>query len=204
MNKDVLNSILKEYDQKKLNAELDLEKRKSELYNSIPRLQEIETELNTYAINKAKSILINNSSLDDLQEKINTLKNERNKILSKHNLKNDYLTPNYSCKLCKDTGYITHINKETEMCKCLKQRILNLSYDNSNLSNASIENFDKFNDSLFSDKVDTSKYKFNISPKKNIKNIKEKCQEFIENFDNPNTNNLLFTGNTGLRKNFYV
>lgn len=204
MNKNILSSILKEYDQKKLNAELDLEKRKAKLYDSIPRLQEIETELNTYAINKAKSMLINNSSLDDLQEKIITLKRERSKILSKHNLKDDYLTPNYSCKLCKDTGYITHLNKETEMCKCLKQKILNLSYDNSNLSNASIENFDKFNDSLFSDKVDASKYKFNISPKENIKNIKNKCQEFIENFDDPNANNLLFTGNTGLRKNIYV
>ena len=33
----------------------------------------------------------------------------------------------------------------------------------------------------------------------NISNIKKKCMEFVENFDNPNQKNLLFTGNTGLR-----
>ena len=31
------------------------------------------------------------------------------------------------------------------------------------------------------------------------KYIKEKCIEFVEDFDNPNSKNLLFTGNTGLR-----
>ena len=32
--------------------------------------------------------------------------------------------------------------------------------------------------------------------------IKSKCIEFVENFDNPETRNLLFTGNTGLGKTF--
>ena len=51
----------------------------------------------------------------------------------------------------------------------------------------------------FSDEIDVAKYKLNISPKKNMENIKNKCIDFIKNFDNPNTKNLLFTGNTGLR-----
>ena len=36
----------------------------------------------------------------------------------------------------------------------------------------------------------------------NLKNIKENCISFIENFDNPDCKNLLFTGNTGLGKTF--
>ena len=47
-----------------------------------------------------------------------------------------------------------------------------------------------------------SKYKFNISPRTNILNIKKKCIEFIENFDDPKQKNLLFVGNTGLGKTF--
>ena len=38
MSNTTLNSLLKEYEQKKLNAELDLEKRKQNLYKLIPRL----------------------------------------------------------------------------------------------------------------------------------------------------------------------
>ncbi|MBD8924172.1 hypothetical protein EGR52_12395 [bacterium] len=55
------------------------------------------------------------------------------------------------------------------------------------------------NELIFSDEVDFAKYKFNISPRKNITNIKNKCIEFIENFENPDYKNLLFVGSTGLR-----
>ena len=46
MSNEVLNSLLKEYEQKKLNAELDLDRRKQNLYKLIPRLEEIDNELN--------------------------------------------------------------------------------------------------------------------------------------------------------------
>ena len=76
--------------------------------------------------------------------------------------------------------------------------------NNSNISNLNKENFEKFNPLMYSDEVDVAKYKFNISPRNNILKIKEKSIEFINNFDNENYKNLLFTGNAGLRKNIYV
>ena len=57
MSNEILNSLLKEYQQKKLKAELDLEKRKENLYQSVPRLKQIEEELNYSAITTAKNIL---------------------------------------------------------------------------------------------------------------------------------------------------
>ena len=91
---------------------------------------------------------------------------------------------------------------KTELCNCLKQKLLNISYNKSNMSNLDKENFNTFNENLFSDEVDISKYKLNISPRRNIINIKEKCIEFVENFSNLEQKNLLFTGNTGLGKTF--
>jgi len=90
------------------------------------------------------------------------------------------------------------------MCNCLKQKLLDISFNNSNISNLNKENFEKFNPLMYSDEVDVAKYKFNISPRNNILKIKEKSIEFINNFDNENYKNLLFTGNAGLRKNIYV
>lgn len=200
MSNEVLNSLLKEYEQKKLKAELDAEKRKEELYLKIPRLQQIEDELNNFAISTARNILFNNnSSLNDLNNKVELLKHEKSCILQNNNLSVDYLKPFYECFACNDTGYTTKNNYKTEMCSCLKQKLLDISFNKSNMSNLDKENFDTFNENLFSDEVDLSKYCFNISPRENIKNIKNKCIEFVENFDNPNTKNLLFTGNTGLR-----
>lgn len=200
MSNEILDSLLKDYEQKKLNAELDLEKRKEKLYIEVPRLQKIEDDLNKFAIMTAKSILKDSTfSINELKIKMNNLKLEKSEILNELNLPSDYLQPNYDCKICNDTGYIKTNNYKTQMCNCLKQKLLNYSFNKSNMYNLSKENFGNFNENIFSDDVDLSKYKFNISPRKNIINIKNKCMDFIENFDNINQKNLLFTGGTGLR-----
>lgn len=203
MSSDLLTNLLSEYEQKKLKAELDLEKRKEILYNKIPRLQEIETELNTFAINTAKNILKGSSvSLEDLNKKVDELKKEKEQILLENHLDNNYLEPTYSCNTCKDTGYIYVDGKGFTLCHCLKQKLLDISYNKSNISNLDKENFDTFNPNIFSDEINTEKYKINLSPRNNILAIKQKSIEFVNNFDDPNYKNLLFTGNTGLGKTF--
>ena len=207
MANEILISLLKEYEQKKLREEIDAEKRKEQLYKKIPRLEKLENEINSCAISTSKDILnkkLNTSthSLVSFSEKINSLKKEKEEILKKNNIDIEYLKPNYECSLCKDTGYIQKDDYRTEMCSCLKQKLLDISFNKSNMSNLDKENFSTFNENLFSDEVNPNKYKFAISPKQNIKNIKEKSIEFVKNFDDPNSKNLLFTGNTGLGKTF--
>lgn len=203
MTNDILNSLLRDYERKKLNAELDLERRKDLIYKLIPRLLEIDTELNSLGIQSAKSILFSPEKkdfyLNDLNKKIKDLKDEKEFILIKNGYSKDYFEPFYECKLCNDTGFVTDENFKTSMCSCLKQKLLNISFNKSNMYNLKKENFETFNDLFFSDEVDLSKYKFNISPRKNIQNIKAKSIEFVKNFDNPDCKNLLFTGATGLR-----
>ena len=202
MANEALNSLLKEYEQKKLNAELDLEERKKNLYKLIPRLEQIDAELSTLGISTAKSILNNTSdsnSVNNLKLKIANLKKEKEAILLQNGYSLDYLKPFYECKICNDTGYVLDNNYKTTMCNCLKQKLLNISFNKSNIYNIKKENFNNFNELIFSDEVDFAKYKFNISPRKNITNIKNKCIEFIENFENPDYKNLLFVGSTGLR-----
>lgn len=117
MSNEVLNSLLKEYEQKKIKAELDLEKRKENLYSLEPKLKQIEDDLNSFAILTAKSILKNGTgSLLELQEKSKILKKEKEEILKLHDLDMDYLKPFYSCTLCNDTGYIADDNHKTQMC----------------------------------------------------------------------------------------
>ena len=202
MSNEVLNSLLKEYEQKKLNSELDLEKRKQNLYKLIPRLEEIDDELNKFAITTAKNILNNSSdsyTVENLKQRISDLKREKELILLQNNYTLDYLKPFYECKNCKDTGFILDNNYKTIMCNCLKQKLLDISFNKSNMSNLKKENFNNFNELIFSDEVDLAKYRFNISPRKNISNIKNKCIEFVNNFENPDFKNLLFVGSTGLR-----
>ena len=164
-----LDFLLVEYEQKKRNAENDLDIRKKELYKKNPRLEEIENEINKISINKAKSILINKLS-DNLSKKFDedliNLKKEKEAILEKEKIDESFFKPKYECEKCKDTGYITSLNKKSEMCSCLKQRLINISYNKSNLSNLQKENFKNFNANIFSNQKDVEKYKMNISPLK--------------------------------------
>lgn len=199
MSNEILNTLLKEYEQKRNHAEINALKRKEKLYKEFPRLQEIEDELNLFAITTARNILNKkDSSTEELHKKIISLKNEKNYILLTANISEEFLKPYYECKICNDSGYISK-NYKTHMCSCLKQKLLNISYNKSNISNLHKENFDNFNEFIYSDDVDLAKYKFNISPRKNMVNIKNKCINFINNFDNPEYKNLFFTGHTGLR-----
>ena len=103
--------------------------------------------------------------------------------------------------MCKDTGYVVR-DGITTMCTCFKQRIYDIAYNKSNIGNLERENFSTFNIRVFSDKPNKELYKSEITPRQNMNIIKEKAEDFINNFDDINEKNLLFTGPTGLGKTF--
>ena len=203
MNNSILNDLLKQYEKTRLNNMHDLENRKKELYLSNPKLQEIDEKLSSLSINTAKSILQNNSaeSLSTLKENISKLKQEKEKLLKSLGLSLEYLEPFYNCNLCKDTGYILN-NGKTSMCSCLKQKIYNIEYNQKNENTIKNQTFDNFNINLFSNEVNEKKYNSKISPRENITDIKNAAINFINNFDDENTKNLIFSGGTGLGKTF--
>ena len=66
MTNEVLKSLLKDYEQKRIKAEMEAVSRKERIYEKIPRLSQIEDELNNYAIKTSKNIL--NGSEYSLEE----------------------------------------------------------------------------------------------------------------------------------------
>lgn len=201
LNNQDLKQLLKEYEQKRELAQRNYENKIDNLYATNPKLSKIVNEINKTSINLSKSILLNNTEqITFLQKKIDELKNNKNKLLKDLNISDSFFSPEYECKKCNDTGYL--INDSNIMCSCLKQKLINLQYNKSNIYNLEKDSFENFNDNLLSDKPDENKYNSNISPRDNINNIKNLAIRFIENFDDPNEKNLLFTGNTGLGKTF--
>ena len=196
-----LENLLSEYEQKRRKAQMDAELKISKLYEQFPNLEKIDDQINKYAISKTKSILKGNDNTLEYDNLIEGLKNKKTEFLKKNNINIDLFKPDYECKICNDTGYIQENNKSI-MCHCLKQRLLNLSYNKSNLSDIKNQNFDNFNLNLFSDEINLKKYKIKCSPRQNIINIKNACKNFIDNFENLDEKNLFFCGNTGLGKTY--
>lgn len=206
MDNSLLKQVLKEYDEKRNKAIQEAEKRKKDLMSVNPRLQEIDQELTQNSIQATKAILISDSKekaslLANLKKKNNSLIKEKNDFIKNLSKENNYLNPHFECKQCKDTGYVQKDGKMT-MCSCLKQRIFDIAYNKSNMGNLERENFSNFNIRIFSDKPDKALYKSDLSPRENMQIIREKVKSFVENFDDPEEKNLIFTGNTGVGKTF--
>ena len=202
MSNSNLKILLTEYDKKRLQAELALENKLHSFYLKNPDVSNINDKINRISIEISKTILLNKNSdkLKSLNLELENLKKEKQKLLNKLNVNEEFFKPDYSCNLCNDTGYL--IDNNSVMCSCLKQKLLDVQYNKSNISSLETENFNNFNISLFSNEVDEKKYNANISPKENLEKIKNIALNFIENFDEPQEKNLLFTGNTGLGKTY--
>ena len=204
MNNSNLKLLLKEYEQKRLSAHIDLDKRKQKLYASCPRLEEIESEINQFAFGTAKTILTSSSTtnpLSELQDKICLLNEEKKTLLMKLHISDSFFLPNYECSLCEDTGYIQS-SYGSSLCNCIKQKLFDLDYNKANIGNLKQDTFNSFDFSLYSDEINEEKYHSKSSPKENVKTIVSICHSFINNFDSSFEKNLLFTGNTGLGKTF--
>lgn len=191
------SDILKEYELiREKNKEI-LEQKKLELYNKLPRLKEIESEMVKLSIDITRAILNKSQNSDVLLEQLKKrqidLKIEKAEILSSHKYPVDYLELKYQCKHCKDTGFV-----DGAKCSCLTRKEIERLYQQSNLGeNIKNENFDQFRLDYYSDEKGEDGY----SPRSNMKDIYMKCIKFVQNFDKHNVN-LLFIGNPGLGKTF--
>ncbi len=205
MKKNLYTILKNEYDKKQRLAYDNLTERRNTLYNNVPRLMEIDDEINKLGLKYNKMILLSENSylqaVDELTKNIDSLKKERENILVGMGYSNDYLEAVYECSLCKDMGYIEGAHG-FESCTCFKQQFIALSFEKSNLKLTENENFENFDESLFPDDVDEEKYGIKKSPRNHILGIKEKCLKFIENFSDPDEKNLYFCGPTGIGKTF--
>lgn len=192
----IYREIMREYDALRTQKAAVLRERKDSLYADYPRLEEIERESALLGASVARQVLQNpkepEAALRSLQENQKRLQEERREILQKIGVPESWLEPEYSCALCKDTGYLDHTP-----CACLKRRLMDRIYDQSNVRDViQTENFDTFDIRLFRDAVDP---KEGISPKENAQKNLRKAMAFAENFSGEN---LLLYGGAGRGKTF--
>lgn len=192
--------ILLEYEKIRDRAQEKLEHRKTKVYNMIPKLKSIDDEINHTGVLIAKAVLTNPENyekvLSDIHRKMEQLKQEKAFLLTENNIPINYLELQYTCPICKDTGFIENGGK----CSCFKQKLIDRAYAMSNMAQVlEKENFHFFNINLFSDDPFEDK---ELTPRQNMLHILNVCEGFVINFDGDTNENLLFYGTTGLGKTF--
>ena len=196
LKNDQYNKILREYEERRFKNKHELDNRVQEAYQAIPKLKELEDEMISLSAQSGRQALFGDeSALDELKEKSLLLEDRQRQLLIDNGYPEDYLSMEYNCDKCKDTGLI-----DNEKCNCFKQAIADLIYSGSNMRTIlERENFKTFSFKYYSD--DYIDETTGLSPLSNMQKIVAGCKSFIRHFDKKHEN-LLFLGNTGVGKTF--
>ena len=156
MSDSVLKDLLKEYEIKRLHAEQLADEKRDQLFKKYPEFEEINSEIAKCGLNLSREKLQahDNQKIDVLKQELELLKEKKHNFLKSIKMSEDDLLPKYECSICNDTGYIAENNSFT-MCSCLKQKLINISYNKSNINKLDFENFSNFDINMYSDEVDT-------------------------------------------------
>ncbi len=188
LTKAQYNAIMNEYDRRQMERHRLIEKRKKEIYETIPEYRDIDNKIASESIKAGLAALSTNAPADTeaLTDAIEELTRKKALLLTGAGYSINYLNPPYVCPDCKDTGYIGN-----EVCHCFKQAMLDNTYQQSNASMLlKEENFDTLSHEYHTGEELT---KF-IEAEKASRN-------FVLNFETENTN-ILFKGTAGTGKSF--
>lgn len=196
LKNDYYNKILREYEERRLKNKYELDKRIQEVYKKIPRIKELEDKIISLSAESGRQALFGNTeALDSLRKTTTQIKEMQKQLLIEHGYPPDYLSMQYKCEKCKDTGFIGN-----EKCNCFKQAVADLIYSGSNMRSVlERENFRTFSFKYYSD--DYIDETIGLSPLNNMQKIVASCKSFIRHFDKKHEN-FLFIGNTGVGKTF--
>lgn len=197
-NVQSIKGIMEEYKQQQDLNRLALKERRLALYERLPALAEIDLQMSQIGAEISKAILKNPKNTEvmlmELKSTLDQLKRNKAILLTDNNIPLDALELEYKCKKCKDTGFLP----DNRRCSCFNQKLIHRAYEMSNIERQlTMQNFDHFNLSIFSDHKNG---KEGASQRENMMQILSDAEEFVKNF--PIEKNLLFYGASGLGKTY--
>ena len=195
-----ITQLLREYDAARSAAESAARDRKQLIYTRIPRIMEIDQELDSFGLRAVQTYLRSKKNkelvLRSLKESNHKLLAEKKQLLLEAGYAADYLDVHYRCPICQDTGYV-----DGQKCRCLQQKLIEQAYDKSNIKSLlQRENFTTFNLNRFSNEPVPGEL---LTPLENIKLVRDRVFNYINVFPKSQPGNLLFYGTTGTGKTFF-
>ena len=114
-DKELFTQATERLSEKRNKAEAVAEERRRLLYSRIPKLSELEKKLSSEISRLTKEMLAGSRvSLEEIAGRGEEILSQRGELLLKAGLAEDYLSPQYSCKVCQDKGFV-----DGRQCACL-------------------------------------------------------------------------------------
>lgn len=189
-------NIMREYEKRQLKNHDLQAARYNEVCEKLPEFKALDDSIAVLSVQYGKKLLNgDDKAVSSLKEELAILRSSKQKLLVSAGYPTDYLEPVYTCKDCKDTGYIGN-----EKCHCFKKAVIDLLYDQSNIKelseDASFENFRlDFYSASYYDKKTGRSARAMMTDTLNI------CRQFIDTFGTE-FRNLFLYGSVGVGKTY--
>lgn len=183
MNKIILEKALKELKERKTSAER-IADANYKIALEDKEFEELDKQMRALTIEISKKEFWGKDSTNDVKL-LKELDNKRSDLIKKKFGEKFSILPDYSCKKCKDTGFV-----DMTPCSCLKETITSILLDLSgtarNLATFSQANFDIFEPEV----------------KNQMQIAYSKMEEWCDKFKQTKYKNVGLFGNTGVGKTF--
>ena len=192
-SEDVYIKAEAELKKRRDNAEQLSDMRRKQLITKFPELLEIENTIREAALEVIKGLGSGKAvNVNSLAEKNLNAQKEKNELLKKNGYPEDYLEPQYSCKLCNDSGILNG-----KLCSCHLELLKKISMSEYSCSSVlAVSTFDTFDLKYYSTEKDMN---LGYSPREYMEASVDFLKSYAQNF-NKNSGSFFFTGGTGLGK----
>lgn len=180
-----IDEIKRIYDETRMLNQEEYDRRREYVENNIDGYKELSDSIASLSVEHAKKMIMKQTnSMNELKAKIDELVSQKRALLVSASLPADYLDPIYTCKDCKDTGYI-----DNQKCHCFRQKSASLLYSKSNMN----EHLKEVSFSMVSDKY------YEGDELVAFQDTYSKAINFVKNFDTE-FKNLFIYGTVGSGK----
>lgn len=122
IRKDITTGeIMKYYEALQLRDEEAAQDRRRQVYEKVPRIREIEEEINTCSAEISKIIISDRvdrkKAMEEIRSRMDSLNMEKAFLLTDNGFEMDFMDIKYECPQCKDTGML----ETGEKCQCFRE-----------------------------------------------------------------------------------
>ena len=193
----IMRQALARFEEDKQRRAAEFARRRDRLYETEPRLKEIEQQLRATMPKLIASALRRGTdplpAVRVLQDENLDLQRQRMQLLTGMGYPADYLEEKPACPLCGDTGY-----HDGQVCRCLREYYKRAQLSElSRMLDLGNQSFETFSFDWYSDERGERKR----SPRENMERVFDICQDYARHFSLA-ADNLLLTGQSGLGKTF--
>ncbi len=199
MREDLLAQAEQELQLRRLENERTEERRRRKIQEEEPDIYALVRERENLIFDSMRGILQKKAAPGDLTERMEQISVKIREALRKRGYAEDYLSPVYSCPVCRDQGYTGEPVRE--MCLCLKRMYREKLRKEIGLGNSRAETFENYDETLFPvEKIPGMPF----SQRELNRVIRNKCEQWANDWPDQRPRDLLIYGKSGLGKTWFL